>query len=203
MTGLISKLNRVGQDYIDQSFRLIRKNPFLWIINGNNISDAINNKKNERQPIKVLKWMDNIWIYIEINFIPKKAKKKTKSEKKTDIPNIFFSLSVFHCAHEDEVKTQLFRAEWDNYDELSDHHPQPHWHFHSYKYPTEIPENFKIFLTQNADIIDIKKFHFAMNGQWNENKSDVHQIKLEEDLINWFSGILNHIRKELLDIIVS
>ena len=107
----------------------------------------------------------------------------------------------------------MFRADWDNYDELSDHHPQPHWHFHSYKYPTEIPENFKElievkksgdsfknFLTQNADIIDIKKFHFAMNGQWSANKPDVHKIQTYNQLTNWFSGILNHIRKELLNI---
>ncbi|HDK27536.1 MAG TPA: hypothetical protein ENG48_10690 [Candidatus Atribacteria bacterium] len=208
MTQLISKLNDIGQDYIDQSFRLINKQAFMWIISGNNLSDAINNRKNERQPIKVLQWMDNLWIYIEINCIPIKTKKKTY------IPNIFFSLSIFQGAYEDKVKTQLFRAEWDNYNELSDHHPQPHWHFHSYKHPTKIPENFKElidvtkkgdsfkeFITRSAEILDIKKFHFAMNGQWSENKPDVHNIQTYNQLINWFSGILNHIRKELLNII--
>ena len=131
MTALIEQLNIVGQDYIDQSFRLNQKEPLLWTISGENLSVAINNRKNIGQEIKVLKWIDNIWIYIEISFIINTQKRKTRSKSKIVIPNIFLSLSIFQGTHEDKVKTQLFRAEWDNYDELSDHHPQPHWHIYS------------------------------------------------------------------------
>lgn len=41
----------------------------------------------------------------------------------------------------------------------------------------------------------VEKFHFAMNGQWSINNSDVHIISTESELTNWFAGILNHIKR--------
>jgi hypothetical protein len=52
-------------------------------------------------------------------------------------------------------------------------------------------------LTSTLEVADIEKFHFAMNGQWSLNNSDVHKISTETELTNWFAGILNHIKKEL------
>ena len=179
---------------------MIQRN-FTWIIEGN--SSAVNYDKNNAREIKVLKWFDDFWVYIEIKFIPKQCTRR----KKKQLPNIFFTLSVFQGKNNDNIKIQLFRAEWDNYEDLSDKHPQPHWHiypFHKYveDFIESIKEDEEDFnsLLQNKnfpEIINLKKIHFAMNGRWSENKADVHKINAESDLLNWFSGVLNHIKKQL------
>ncbi|MDL1971475.1 MAG: hypothetical protein LWW94_11050 [Candidatus Desulfofervidaceae bacterium] len=208
MNNLIEKLNKIGQDYFFESeFRLIQKSSISFVINGNYISTAVNNYNNESHKVNVLKWFDDFWIYIEIKFIP-----KPHAKRKKQLPNIFFTLSVFQGSESDDVKTQLFRAEWDNYEDLSDIHPQPHWHIFPYKYSHQIHNDFEEFISLTKEdndfnsllnnkrvyeIIDLKKFHFAMNGQWSENKTDVHKIQIEENLLNWFNGVLNHIKKEL------
>ena len=56
-----------------------------------------------------------------------------------------------------------------------------------------------LYLESNGNkIVNTDRFHFAMNGQWSENKSDIHSISTESDLINWFRGLLNHLKKERL-----
>ncbi len=205
MNNIISKLNEIGRDSIDQSFSLIPKSQTLCIISGANLSLAINNRKNEDQQIKVLNLRDDFWVYIGIEFIYKKKKKK-------EFPNIFFSLSVFQGDFKDNYKTQLFRAEWDNFENFPENHAQPHWHIYPHKYTKKTHDDFEDFIElQETDkdfntfvnndttkkIVDLKKFHFAMNGQWSEKKTDVHKISEENELIDWFSGILSHIKKEL------
>ena len=207
MDKIIQKLDKIGQTFIDESFHFERKKSLVYRVNGGNLSSAFDNKK---QPINVIKWIDDFWVFIEINFILKNNLRKVKSKNKTVFPSIFFSLSIFQGPQENKNKNQLFRAEWNNHDDFTQDHPQPHWHFHFYPY-TEIEiENFKEFLNakksedsfiQESYLLDIKKFHkfhFAMNGQWNENPSDVHKIIDESNLVKWFSGLLNHIRKELI-----
>ena len=209
MDKIISELNKIGKSYINNDFVFDTKESFVYKNSGKNLSLAINLRKNESKQVKVINWFEDFWLYIEIRFIP------VGSKKKKSVPNIFFSLSVFQGVPENNEKTQLFRAEWDNYEEISDNHPQPHWHIYPHKYSAQIHKDFEDFINlskndndfeallkqasdmKDIEIIDIKKFHFAMNGQWSDKELDVHTISSESDLTNWFAGILNHIKKEL------
>lgn len=202
MNKIISALNNIGRDYINDNFVFHQKPPFLYVGNSDYLTSAVNFRKNDSQQVKVLNWFEDFWLYIEIRFVP------NVSKKKKNIPNIFFSLSLFQGTPGNNEKTQLFRAEWYNYIEPSDKHPQPHWHIYTKKDIEEITktfdkllespdDNFEDFIKTDGNIVDIDRFHFAMNGQWSNNNSDVHKIEVESDLTNWFAGVLNHIKKEL------
>ncbi len=230
MENLIQKLNSIGQQHFpDTTFYLKRKNLSTWIIEGNSIAKNIH--KNNEHEVKVLKWFNDFWLYLEIKFkkIDSEYKKWSKDKREEficlldeqflkfygDFYQTFITLSIFQGNYS-ENKTQLFRAEWDNYEEFSENHPQPHWHIYPYKYTKELHDDFEYFIEltktdddfrayvtnkKDTNIIDLKKLHFAMNGQWSENKLDVHKIQTDNELTNWFSGILNHIKKELFDLI--
>ena len=202
MESIISKLNIISRDYINSDFSFHRKRPFLYVNSGTNISSAINLRKNDSQLVNVSQWFDDFWLYIELKFIP-----KTVPAKKI-VPNIFSSLSVFQGKADDTNKVQLFRADWDNYEIPSNKHPQPHWHFYTRKDIEDFKktfielidstdDNFEDYIKNNKELIDIERFHFAMNGQWSQNNSDVHGIKSENELTNWYAGILNHLKKEI------
>jgi hypothetical protein len=196
---IIKGINNSCKHYFTESnFVLspIFPNGYRYIISGNYMTKALNIHKNDKEEVKVLKWFDNFWLYIDIRF--------EKSE--TDMLNTFISLSVFHDQNHDENKTQLFRAEWDNFDH-DDLHPQPHWHIYSdhdskdKNFVESIEEdkkkeNFENFLKQPS--IDIKRFHFAMNGDWaNTDGIHTHKLTNEESIINWFKGLLGHIKHQL------
>lgn len=208
MDSVILSLNKISKDYIGSDFYFDKKNPLLYVNSGLNMSQAINIRKNGRQQVSVSNWFDDIWLYIEIKGVLKPIKSKKV------FPNIFFSLSVFQGDSNDDEKTQLFRAEWDNYETPSNNHPQPHWHIYPHKYSSNIHQSFEDYLdlgkTDNdfnnyiggnvindTTIIKIEKFHFAMNGQWSNNSSDVHTIASLDELTDWFAGVLNHIKNEL------
>lgn len=231
MKDIINTITEIGQCYFHESkFNLKQINFTTWIIEGN--SSAFNYHKTDVHKVKVLNWFNDFWLFFGIRFI--KVNNEYKSwgkDKRDEFINLlnnqflkfeedffqtFITLSVFQGNTQDDAKTQLFRAEWDNYENLSENHPQPHWHIYPHKYTKKLHDDFEDFIEltktyddfkeyttnkRDANIIDLKKLHFAMNGQWSENKNDVHKIENENDLKNWFSGILNHIRKELLNII--
>lgn len=195
---IIKGINKSCKHYFNEcDFILNRKAGTYnrYIISGNYMTQASNNHKNDKEEINVLKWFDNFWLYIDIRF--------EKSE--TDMLNTFISLSVFQGQDNDENKTQLFRAEWDNFDH-DDRHPQPHWHIYSDHHSKDKnfvelieenkgEENFQNFLKQPS--IDIKRFHFAMNGDWNNTETHTHKLKNEETIIKWFQGLLDHIKHQL------
>ncbi len=198
---IINNLIKIGRNYFDESFSFKPQNNIFYSSSSYQ-SDAVNIRKNERIPIKVINWFDDIWVYIEIKFIP--------TPDKRVFPNTFFSLSIFQGIVADDEKTQLFRAEWDNYNQKENSHSQPHWHIYPHKYKMKVYQNFEDFLDLTEededflsykesakDLVDINKFHFAMNGQWSENNSEIHSISEEKDLTNWFNGLLNHIKMEL------
>ena len=196
MDKIIKSVDRIGKDYLDKSFSFHRgTNKF--VAKSADMSKAVNSRKIEAEQVNVIKFFDDIWLYIEIKYLP-------RTDKKKKVPNIFFSLSVFQGDSYDDKKIQLFRAEWDNYDEPSDKHPQPHWHIYTKKeerkkdFKDEIEESssFETFL-EDKNTLNINKFHFAMNAQWSEKKPDVHSVLVENDLINWFEGLLNHLKQEL------
>jgi hypothetical protein len=200
MNKIIKELAKIGRDYFENSFHF-KSEANLFIAKSSNTSRAINKRKNSQSEVKVINWFDDLWTYIEIKYIPQMKGKNT-------IPNIFFSLSVFQGQASDDTKLQLLRAEWDNYDEPSNKHPQPHWHVYSMK-DFFISDNFKEvvkseenpfnqFIQDNSNkTIDTDRLHFAMNGQWSDNKTDIHTISAESDLVNWFKGLLNHLKSEL------
>ncbi|MGI6328048.1 MAG: hypothetical protein ACOX1I_03680 [Dethiobacteria bacterium] len=162
---------------------------------GSPSSKAINNYKNEKKEVNVVKWIKDFWLYVEFNLF------------NTDF--IYFSLSVFKGKSTDK-KTQLFRAEWDNYQD-NNKHPQPHWHVYPYNLKDSSFKDFaEIILEENqndfmeflnmesSDYIDIKKIHFAMNGMWGKNESHIHSFVTDDTfIINWFFGLIGHIKEQL------
>jgi len=200
MEKVIVELNKVGRLYISDSFSLYQKRPLFYTISGNHISGALNIKKNDSELVNVISWFNDFWLYIEIKFVPKKNRR--------ELPNIFFSLSVFQGSSEDENKNQLFRAEWDNYED-SQTHAQPHWHIYTEYDKDKIGKSFEEeigadeedsfidFVDGKRDRVAINRIHFAMNGQWAERNGDVHTLNDSNNLINWFSGLILHIKQEL------
>ena len=163
------------------------RNAFYYRING--YSSAINYRKNDKEKVSVLRWFNDFWLYIEIDFIEN---------------DIFISISVFQGSENDDKKHQLFRLEWDDRDNHGERHPQPHWHIttdfaisESYKEFVSDEETYESYELVKKDIIDIKEIHFAMNGNWHNDDSDVHKIDNEKKIVKWFQGVLNHLRVEL------
>lgn len=186
----------------------------VFILQGN--STAIDNHNGHKELVSVLYWFDNFYIYIIIHFIQltieskfgkgfnKKYYFESLKEKYLSIGSNFYnvvvSISVFQGGEQYSDKKQLFRAEWDNY-ESNKFHPQPHWHFYSEEKDTnkfEVNEIDLHFLQGELQKnIDIKRVHFAMNGQWSENRSHIHRINNQDAIINWFPGLLSHIKGQL------
>lgn len=195
---VIEKINEKCKNYFPEStFRLSLNRNNKFIISGNYPSKAINNHNNIREEVNVIKWFDDFWLYIDIRF--------EKSD--ASIPNTFISLSVFQGYDRDNVKSQLFRAEWDNFDN-NDTHPQPHWHIYSNQSLEKSFNEFVEMIDEGngfADIIneekskgiDLKRIHFAMNGHWGTNGSCIHKINDENTIVNWFQGLLGHIKSQL------
>ena len=116
---VISAINKATQPFIldgGTSFSLARqKNRSFRLQMSDNTSTAYNSYGNEGENVNVIKWFANFWLFVEINFLNPKG--------------IIISLSVFEGEEIDKFKTQLFRAEWDDYEDGNNSHPQPHWHF--------------------------------------------------------------------------
>lgn len=198
---IINKLNKIANThFIESNFSFFHKKPGLYESNGNYLSNAINHYKHESFQIKVLKWFDRTWIYSTIEF-----------NKSNSLKIQSFSLSVFWGNEIDSEKKQLFRAEWDFYDD-NEVHPQPHWHFYTNKEIDYLKNTFaeiieeeesKSFLEdlseeRSLNSFPIGKFHFAMNGKWSENLGHIQSYDDIEEFVNWFDGLLGHLRSQLL-----
>lgn len=147
--------------------------------------------------MSVIKWFNDFWLYIEIRF----------ERSESGIPNTFISLSIFQGDNSDDRKKQLFRAEWDNFDN-NENHPQPHWHvypnysfektFNEFLEMTDEANSFADLLNEEkSKLIDLKRIHFAMNGTWSNKGGHIHKISDENTIINWFQGVLAHIKSQL------
>ncbi|TAH00172.1 MAG: hypothetical protein EAZ15_09750 [Sphingobacteriales bacterium] len=162
---------------------------YYYRIDGN--SKAKNYNKNDSNEVNVLHWFKNFWLYVEISF---------KSN------NTFISISVFQGTNENKKKHQLFRIEWDDYNNPEENHPQPHWHIttdnaisESFKEFTknDVSENYQSYELAKSDVLEIKNIHFALNGNWQNNETHIHKIDSEEKIVKWFQGVLSHLRMEL------
>ncbi|MBG8552568.1 hypothetical protein [Hymenobacter guriensis] len=185
--------------FIENNIRFKQSGLNTYIISGYT-TPAINNKKNDVSEVKVLNWFGDFWVYIELNFVPIPKK----------FPRTSVSISIFHGEATDEIKSQLFRAEWDNYPDNTVH-PQPHWHFYPVEQKPKYYEDFKAFLdiveddsfaneladnTANKNL-DLRRIHFAMDARWADSGVFIHEITNEEMIANWMSGILKCIRQQL------
>ena len=212
-TEITSKIGNVFDVYFPEStVKLHQREHGLYIISGDLLSKAINIIRNDREEISVLKWFDDFWMYFEIRFIPANVKENQENFIQIDDKyyQINLSLSIFQGVYSDLIKTQLFRAEWDNYCN-NKKHPQPHWHIYPFKYDYKTYQDFKTFmknkdepgfekfikLKTKQEIIDISNLHFAVNGQWSINNGHIHVIENVNILFNWLNGILNHIKEQL------
>ena len=203
INSIFKNLEKIGKDIVSKSFCLKRSkvNNNICLIddyNVKNLAEIIFYKKNERKDVKVLKWLNQFLLFIEIE-----AKLDPINIKKTVFPYFFISIVIFNELSESKHHFPLFRAEWDNYGNTSEEHSQPHWHIAD---SFQIPDNFINTKQESIDEVqsqsqktsNIYKFHFAMNVEWANNGTDVHKLDNEEQLYNWFKGILTHIKKELI-----
>ena len=192
---LIESINNRCKSYFQNSyFNLFlssnTRNSFFYQIQGTSL--AINQKKNNPEEVKVLQWFDDFWIFIEFRFISDTS---------------FISMSIFQGNETDPVKHQLFRAEWDDYNNPDEKHPQPHWHitsdfsieesFKDFSDSYDEGASFSTFEAVKSEIIDIKKIHFAMNGNWQNDNNHTHCLNDNDKIVKWFQGMLLHLRTEL------
>ena len=200
----IEKINKECKVLFVENFKLIPSNGHhnisVYRIEGS--CYALN--RYDFEPIKVFRWFDKFWLYIEVKFILEETKKANKLIRNTHT-NI--SLSVYEGEDSDDRKVQLFRAEWDDLNNPDENHSQPHWHITSSQaiersfeeYSTHFDNgDFISFLEEEkSKLFDVKKIHFAMNGNWQVNQTHVHRITSSEQVAKWLKGLLSHIRIEL------
>jgi hypothetical protein len=196
---LIDCINKNCKKSIHPKFNLSlynhNYNLIHFIIDGT--SDAVN----RGELVKVLNWFDNFWLFLEIKFISVTIKEESQ---------ISISLSVFQGNDFDNKKYQLFRAEWDDYNNPEEKHAQPHWHITSSQAIESIFEEhadvfnesefLQEFEKEKQKVLDVKKIHFAMNGDWQNGKNCIHGIEDEQQVVRWLQGMLNYLRTELEDL---
>lgn len=160
--------------------------------------DGTSSAVNRDELVKVLNWFDKFWLFIEIKFIKVDINKE---------PQIKISLSVFQENDSENKKYQLFRAEWDDYNNPEEKHAQPHWHITSSQAIESIFEEhanifdesefFRELRKEKQKILDVKGIHFAMNGDWQNSRGYIHKLKDEQQVVNWLQGMLSYLRTEL------
>jgi hypothetical protein len=202
---LINLVNNSFKVFIGNSFQLERSkyNAFSFVTQGKSL--ALNRFPNDAEKVKVIEWFDEFWLFLEIKFKP--AERKVGKNDKSPM-NTIISLSVFQGEESDEKKYQLFRAEWDDYNDPKEKRAQPHWHitssqaiestFEEYTDVFERPEILQVLEKEKEKVLDVKKIHFAMNANWQEtNGLHIHKIKDEEQVVRWLQKMLTYLRTEL------
>ncbi|WP_417861482.1 hypothetical protein [Winogradskyella sediminis] len=203
---LIESINKRCKNLFVNSIKLRpatgHHNITIYRIEGS--SNALNRFEEPFNAVKVLNAFGDFWIYIQVKFISNEIFRDRKRVKEIHT-NI--SISVFQGKEEDDEKHQLFRAEWDDFNNPDEVHSQPHWHITSSqaleKTFSEYSDNFddgsflSLLESEKNQVFDVKTIHFAMNGNWQNNDSHIHKILDEGKIVEWFIGVLMHIRTEL------
>jgi len=202
----VDYITRECKKSIGNSFRLTLKgasnNLRHYVIDGT--SFGVNRFDMLPESVKVFKWFNNFWLYFEIRFIAEDKKQRNKAYQQT---NINISLSVFQGDENDNDKYQLFRAEWDDHNNINEMHAQPHWHitssqaiertFLQYSDTFEKRDFIDLLDSERQKIFDVKRIHFAMNGDWQNEKECIHRIAEKNQITNWLLGLLTYLRTEL------
>jgi len=231
MEKLIQKLKSSIQPYFGDKISIHKDGFGIYRLTSNYLSEAKDLHGNYFDNIKVVKWIDGYWIKIGLNFKKIEIETTFKSNKtginkddylaelekhnlklNSDFFELKISVSLFVGEDDTFSKTQLFRAEWDNYDSKQDKHPQPHWQFYQFnEYRQKLDslvlvetegfnseeEDQQGFVNSLKTNFDFKKFHFAMNGNWINNETHIHSLNSEEKIIRWFRGLLFHLTTQL------
>ena len=164
-------------DGLDDGLR--HHNITTYRLEGN--STALNRFEIPFDTVKVLKWFSNYWIFIEIRFISNEVVEERKKVKQI---HTYISISVFQGEDNDLTKYQLFRAEWDDYDNHDEIHSQPHWHitsdqalektFDEYSSIFDNKDFISMLREEKKKVFDVKRIHFAMNGNWQNDETHIH-----------------------------
>jgi len=203
---LITSLNNDCKNLFSSSFKLVPRpghhNIKVFRVEGN--SNAVNRFDLPYQSVSVLKWFKDFWIFVELRFVTVSVKKERST---IDVTHTTISLSVFQGEDSDPMKYQLFRAEWDDFENAEEKHAQPHWHitsdqaiektFEEYSKTFSNNDFISLLEEEKIKIFDVKKIHFALNGNWQSDDTHVHKIHNNTYVIKWFLGLLKHIRTEL------
>ena len=206
---LIKDLNDKCKLIVGNDFRLKKSDCSVHMCNiYNNIGNAkaVNRLDNgNASEVDVFKWFDDYYLYVEVKFVLAPKIPQGKRTSKIMVRQCLISISVFKLIEEKFV--QLFRAEWDDYDDKKNKHPQPHWHVTSdtsiantfNEYAKEFGEDgfMNILNSEKEKVSALKQFHFAMKGKWDEDMTHVTPIESNTQVYNWFAGLLNSIRAEL------
>lgn len=179
--------------FLESTFYLHPRKANRFELKGNNTSKALNNYKSYGGEVSVLKWFSDYWVYLEIRFEDK---------------NSFITISVFQGDADDNIKNQLFRAEWDDYNNPDEKHPQPHWHIVSNQAMEKSFEDFldeeeevgfiaDLYKEQKSKIVDVSKIHFPMNGNWMNDGGHIHLINDNGKIVEWFQGFFSTMREQL------
>lgn len=193
---LINKLQNAFKDYFEGGLHFRRKDN-AYIVEGTDV--AINRYDIPREVVKVKYWFSNIWFYIKIEILRGMA---DESEQRCNISISFFQESI------KGQKDQLFRAEWDNYDDNIRTHPQPHWHITSTLAVEKTIEEFKeedndygafaeLFEEEKRDLLNIPAMHFAMAGPWIYTGARQILMNEEEQVIQWMTNLFDHVKAEI------
>jgi hypothetical protein len=193
---LIDSIEKNLKLFLGNTFALKERRALHYTVNGQSL--ALNKFENPQELVKVYKWFNDFWLFLEVGF--------KKIEKETFL-NTLITLSVFQGDDSDEEKYQLFRAEWDDYHKPEEKHAQPHWHITS----SQAVENtlvkcaeifgqqdfVQILENEKQKVLDVKKVHFAMNADWQTDGTHFHQMGNEKHVVKWLLGMLNYLRIEL------
>ncbi len=110
-----------------------------------------------------------------------------------------------------QVSNPRHPAEWDDFNNEEEKHPQPHWHITSNQAIENTENTFKELIEDDAEegfaalilneekskIININKIHFAMNGNWINNSNHIHSINNVSKIVKWFQGLFSYLREQL------
>lgn len=167
-------------------------------------SNALNRFEIPYEPVRVLHWFADFWLFLEIKFFRSDV---VQNRKKIKQIHTYISLVVFQGEDNDNMKYQLFRAEWDDYLNPNEKHSQPHWHitsnqaiertFEEYSNHFDNGDFISLLEQEKKKVLDVKKIHFAINGNWQNDETHIHKIDDEIKIVKWFQGILLHLRTEL------
>ena len=206
---LITALNTKSQLVIGEGFKLKQVNGDghrFTIYNNIGNTKAVNRLDGgTASEVDVYNWFGCYYLYVEVKFIFEQKVPYRKKLPKVVVSQCSISISVFKLLNEKFV--QLFRAEWDDFDDNQSSHPQPHWHITSDisvantfdEYAREFGEDgfMNILNSEKEQISSLNKFHFTMKGKWDEDMTHTMSIESSEQVSNWFAGLLKSIKTEL------
>lgn len=194
---LINKLEKALKNYFEGGLYFTRKGN-AFVVSGT--EDAVNRYSLPYEKVKVKYWFSDIWIFIRIESL--------QGDEKKPFQRCNISISFFQESVQGQ-KDQLFRAEWDNYEDDSVRkHPQPHWHITSTLAVEKTIDDFKnedndygvfaeLLEEQKRDLLNIPEMHFAMAGPWINTGDRQLFINEEDQVVCWMKNLFNHVRDEI------